>query len=690
MPIANQDTRNMNPVLGSPPYTPIDPGAENFHGLEVTDPYRWLEDQDSERTRQWIKEQTDYARSYLDAIPGRELVQKRIAELLAVEMIDAPLKVGNRYFFLKCEAGQDQSVICMREGFRGCDQVLVDPATRETGGRTAIRIVSVSPDGKLLAYGVRQGGEDYQTIEILDVDNFKTLPDSLPRGFLSSFAFTSVSQSYYYVHEAVDAPRRHYRAAYRHAIRTDAGEDREIFFAGESPHLRLGMRASDDGRYIAHIVIRSESKTTIDLYAQDIFSDAPARLIAAEMEDPFYPFFVGRTLIVLTRWQAPNKRLVAIDLDAPDQGNWREVVPESVLPIMDFAVRGGQIFVSYVENIAARTDVYDLFGHKTGAISYPEPGTARMSHNPVDSDEMFYTFNSFSRPDTVYSYRIETGEQTVWSRRKADFDRTSIEVRQIRYPSKDGSLVPMFLVGRKDLQPAGDVPTVLTGYGGFGKSVTPQFSAFATFLVERGCLFAVANVRGGSELGERWRLDGKRHKRQNAFDDFIAAAEWLIKTGYTAPEKLAIAGGSNGGLLVGAALTQRPDLFRAVVCLGPLLDMLVYHRFDFAKMWIDEYGTADDPEDFPYLYAYSPYHRVQDDVEYPAVLLVSGDADTRCNPLHARKMTAKLQAATASNKPILLEYRALRGHMPVMPLTERVEALTDRLAFICDQLGVTI
>ncbi|MGH9853091.1 MAG: prolyl oligopeptidase family serine peptidase, partial [Blastocatellia bacterium] len=396
------------------------------------------------------------------------------------------------------------------------------------------------------------------------------------------------------------------------------------------------------------------------------------------------------TLIVLTSWKAPNKRLVAIDLDAPDRASWREVVPESALPITDFAVRGGRIFVSYVENIATRTDVYDLSGRKAGAISYPEPGTARLSHNPVDGDELFYTFNSFTHPDTIYSYRIETGGQTVWSRRKAAFDRASIEVRQVWCPSKGGALVPMFLVGRKDLQPTGEVPTILTGYGGFGKSVTPQFSAFATFLVERGCLFAVANIRGGSELGEPWRLNGKRHKRQNAFDDFIAAAEWLIRAGYTTPEKLAIAGGSNGGLLVGAALTQRPDLFRAVVCLGPLLDMLGYHRFDFAKMWIDEYGSADDPEDFPYLYAYSPYHRVQDGVEYPAVLLVSGDADTRCNPLHARKMTARLQAATASDRPILLEYRALRGHMPVLPLTERIEALTDRLAFICDQLGVTV
>jgi prolyl oligopeptidase len=248
----------------------------------------------------------------------------------------------------------------------------------------------------------------------------------------------------------------------------------------------------------------------------------------------------------------------------------------------------------------------------------------------------------------------------------------------------------MSLIGRRGLPKNKNTPTILTGYGGFGKSVTPQFSAFATFVVEEGCLFAVANVRGGSELGARWHLEGKRRKRQNAFDDFIAAAEWLIEAGFTVPERLAIAGGSNGGLLVGAAMTQRPDLFRAVVCMGPLLDMLSYHRFPMAKSWIDEYGSPDDPEDFPHLYAYSPYQRVREGTKFPAVLLVSGDADTRCDPMHARKMTARLQAATSSDRPILLEYRALRGHMPVLPLGDRIEALTDRLAFICDQLGVRI
>jgi prolyl oligopeptidase len=275
----------------------------------------------------------------------------------------------------------------------------------------------------------------------------------------------------------------------------------------------------------------------------------------------------------------------------------------------------------------------------------------------------------------------------VWSRKKTAFEPNSKEVTQVWYPSKDGTLIPMFLLGKKGLLKRRNCPVILTAYGGFGKSVTPQFSVFATFLVERGCSFAVANIRGGSELGEQWHEDGKRHNRQNSIDDFIAAAEWLISRGYTSPQKLAIAGGSNGGLLVAAALTQRADLFRAVVCLGPVTDMLAYHRFAFADLWIDEYGTAENSEDFPHLYSYSPYQHVQKGVEYPAVLLVSGDADTRCNPMHARKMTARLQGATASDRPILLGYSPSRGHMPVLPLKDRIEGLTDRLAFLCDQLG---
>jgi prolyl oligopeptidase len=678
----------MSVLLPSPPHTAIEPVREIFHGVTISDPFRWLETQDSERTRSWIEMQTRYARAYLDSISQRPEVRKRVSELLGVEVIGPPYKVGNRYFFQKRSPEAAQPSICMREQNNGKDHVLIDPAMRWSSGQKSVHIVTVSPDGKLLAYGVRHGAEDYQSVEILDIDGLKVLKDTLPRGFLGGFSFAANGRSYYYVNDVIETSVPYRCAAYQHLIGTDRVEDREIFFAGEYPKVKLGLRFSDDRRYVAYILIRSNVTNTIDLYLQDLCKGSSARLIAEGMKDVFYPFFVKGELIVVTSLEAPNRKIIAIPINSTESNSWRTVIPESAQPIKDFTVRSNLIFVSYVDSLSIRTDIFDLVGRKIGTLPVPVKGTVSLIQNPVDSDELFYTFSSFTHPETVFAYETTTGKQELWSTRKVTFDRSSVLIKQICYRSKDGTSVPMSLISRKGLRQTKQTPTILTGYGGFGKSVTPQFSAFATFVVEQGCVFAIANVRGGMELGAAWHLAGKRQKRQNAIDDFISAAEWLIETGITVPEKLAIAGGSNGGLLVGAALTQRPELFRAVICLGPLLDMLNYHRFPLTKGWIDEYGLSDDEEDFQHLLNYSPYQRVREGVEYPAVLLISGDADTRCNPMHARKMTARLQAATASDRPILLDYKPLRGHMPGLPSGERIESLIDRLAFVCDQLGV--
>ncbi len=676
----------MSVVFEDPPYTPVEPVTEVLHGLAITDPYRWLEDSQSLRTRQWIAGQTQYARRFFDSIPGRERIRKRVAELLSVESIESPCKVRNRYFFLKRTTQDDQAAICVRNDPDGLDEVLIE----SEDAQTSVRIVSISPDGRFVAYGLKRGGEDSSEVRLFDVTQRKTLPDGLARGYLSGFAFAHDSKSYYYVHEPSDASRPYRHRARRHFIGHDPHEDVDTFDAGENTHTKLGLRISDDGRHLVYIVVRSSGRKTIDLYLHDTFCGASPQLIAANMEDPFFPFIIGRQLLVITRWNAPNKRIIAIDIDAPAQENWRELVPQCESPIRDVAVRQRRLFVSYVENLGARTDIYDLDGTKLGALPYPPNGTARLLSNPVDDDELFYTFSSFVQPETIFRYRIETGEQRIWSERKIAFDHSSVDIRQVWYSSKDGTRVPMFLLGKRDYRPTGRIPTVLTGYGGFGKSVTPQFSAFATFVVEHGGLFAVANIRGGSEFGARWHEEGKRRKRQNAFDDFVAAAEWLIDAGYTRPAKLAIAGASNGGLLVGAALTQRPDLFCAAICVGPLLDMLRYHSARFADGWIDEYGSAENSDDFPYLYAYSPYQHVRHGVVYPSVLLVSGGADTRCDPMHARKMTARLQAAGCPGRRTLLDYSPLRGHVAALPLNERIDALTDRLAFLSEQLGLHV
>jgi prolyl oligopeptidase len=676
----------MSVVLEDPPYTPVEPVTDVWHGLAITDPYRWLEDSHSERTREWIAGQTQYARRFFDSIPGRERIRKRVAELLSVDSTESPCKVGNNYFFLKRTTQHDQAAICKRDGENQSDEVLIE----SEDSQTSLRILSISPDGRFVAYGLKRGGEDSSEVRIFDVEQGETLSDGLLRGYLSGFAFASDSKSYYYVHEPLDATRPHRLRARRHFIGSDPHEDRDTFDAGEDTHTKLGLRISKDGRYLAYVVVRSQERKLIDLYLHDTFSGAPPQLIAKNMEDPFFPFIIDRQLVLSTRWRAPNKRVIAIDIDSPAQEKWRELVPETSSPIREIAVRQRKIFVSYVEDLAARTDIYDLGGRKVGTLPYPPNGTVRLLSNPVDNDELFYTFSSFVQPETVFRYRISSGEQQIWSQRNIAFDHSSVDIRQVWYSSKDGTRVPMFLLGKSGYRPTGSIPTVLTGYGGFGKTVTPKFSAFATFVVEHGGLFAVANIRGGSEFGEQWRLDGKRQKRQNAFDDFIAAAEWLVRAGYTRPARLAIAGASNGGLLVGAALTQRPNLFGAAICVGPLLDMLRYHSARFADGWIDEYGSAENRDDFPYLYAYSPYQRVRHGVLYPSVLLVSGDADTRCDPMHARKMTARLQAVGSPGRKTLLDYSPLRGHVAALPLSKRIDALTDRLAFLCEQLGLRV
>jgi prolyl oligopeptidase len=678
---------HMNLVLESPPYTPVEPVTEMYHGMEVTDSYRWLEDQNSERTRQWIDKQTRYARAYLDSIPGRERIRKRMVQLLTVDVIGTPIKIRNRFFFLKRGAHADYAVIYMREGEKGEDKSLVDPTSPGFGHGTSVHVAAISSDAKLLAYGVKQGGEDSERIGVLDVDRRTKLEDRLPHGLLHGLVFAVDSKSYFYVHEVTGAPRRN--AVYQHTIGTDSRRDREVFFAGNDPNINFGLWKLGD-HHLGYWITRFGVTVANDLYVKDLLTDAPPSLVAEGMESPFLPQVLEGRVFALTNWQAPNARIVAFDLNSTDKGNWLEIVPESALPIKGFAVAGGRLFVSYVENISTRTDIYDSSGQKIGTIPYPACGSGKVFSDSSDSDEVFYEFASFAHPPTTFRYRIQTQEQKVWAQKNLPLDTSSINVTQVWYQSKDGTNVPLFLVGKKGIHQTRSNPTILTGYGGFGTSLTPPFKSYLGLLIEKGCFLAVANLRGGSELGKEWHLAGKRHNRQNAFDDFIAAAEWLIHNEYTTPQRLAIIGGSNGGLLVGAVLTQRPDLFRAVVCIGPLLDMLRYHRFDSARLWVDEYGSPDNPEDFAYLSRYSPYHHVREGAEYPAVLFISGDADTRCNALHVRKMTARLQGANVSSKPILMEYRPLRGHLPGLPLFERIEAMTDRVAFICEQLGMDL
>jgi prolyl oligopeptidase len=678
----------MHLSLIPPPFSEQEPVTETLHGVPVTDPYRWLEDQDSPRTRAWIEEQTCYARGYLDRIPGRERIRERIREFLAVETFDSLQKIGNRYFFRKRLSDQEQPRTYMRNGADGEDQLLLDPAARGTGPYTAIKPLRVSPDGRLLLYEVKEGGERTGTFELLEIETRKRLPDLLPRGYLRGFAFAPDGRTFYYAHEALNAKRPFYRAAYEHVLGTSLSEDREMFFAGEDEKIRLVF--SSQCKCLVFFVYRFLERTLTDVYLKPLKGEAQPQPIFCGIDYSLGLRLLGDRILAITDRGAPNRRIVEIRLQANGEHEWIDIIPESDTPINNWFVAGARIFVSYMRHMIQHILIFDPSGQKMGEIPMRNDETVRISGASLDGDELFLDTESFSEPISIFRYCSRSNERTLWAKRSVPFDPAGYRYSQVWYMSKDGTRIPMFLVGRRDVLDRGGNPTIMTSYGGYGVSMTPQFSVFVAFLMERGCLFALPNIRGGSEFGVEWHNAAKRRNRQTAYDDFLCAAEWLIETGRTSSGNLAIFGGSNSGLLVGAALTQRPDLFRAVLCLVPLLDMLRYHLFDNAHVWKDEFGTADDPDDFAALAKYSPYHQVQQGVAYPATMIVSGDADRNCNPLHARKMAALLQAANVSEYPIILDYSNFRGHSPVLPLNARVEALTDRMAFLCDQLQLSV
>jgi prolyl oligopeptidase len=681
----------MRSVVDPPPATPIEPVTEVLHGVEITDPYRWLEDQNSPRTRKWIEEQTAYTRAYLDAIPGRDRIRKRVEELLTgKDVISDPWKVGARYFFLKRRQNSEQHSIVMREGLLGEERILVDPVLRATGRSTAVSIAAISQDGRFLAYSVRQGGTDHAALEILDVENNVVLTDRLPDGFCAGLVFAPDASGFYYSHREAHDARPNYKAAFWHRFGTERSQDEEVFVAGEKPDVFLGILDSSESKLLAYVVYSSGTCPRTSMYLHKMQPGAVPTLLLENIDGNFTPFFVRDQLFAYTDVAAPNFRIVQIGLTNPDPAQWRDVVPESQQRIQQFAVAGEQIFVTRTDRFSTRVERFDLTGGQKKDLLSSAHATVDLLNPTYLGTDLFYRYTSMTDPSVLYCHDTHEEKESIWDKTKVPFDPSLFTVEEVVYPSKDGTLVPLLLATRKDLIHSGPLPTFLTGYGGFGSCVTPRFTAFATFLIEQGFLFAVPALRGGSELGEQWHVAGKRENHQNSFDDFIAAAEWLLSQGRSARGRIAIGGGSNAGLLVGAAITQRPDLFRATICLGPLLDMTRYHLFDFAAGWADEYGSPGDERDFHSLLGYSPYHRVQDGADYPAVLLISGDADTRCNPMHARKMTARLQAANRSEYPILLDYKPNWGHTPVQPLSTKIEAVADRLAFLCHELGVQV
>ena len=667
----------------SPPVTRAESITENLHGVTVADPYRWLEDQEAPETRTWIESQNKHTQSLLGAQPSRPRLAQRISEMLKIDTVTPPTVRGDRYFFYRRRAGQNQAVLYLRRGTNGEEEVLVDPNPMSPDQSTSIALLDVTPDGKLIAYGIRVGGEDELSVKLMDVDTRKELPDQLPKGRVS-VSIKPDKSGFYYSRFTNGVGGR----IYYHEMGSAPSKDQEIFGKQYGPATGVFGGVTEDGRYAIFIASHGSAGDKVEVYYQDLAGKGPITPIVNDIEAGFSPDIVGDKMYLATNWNAPNRHIYEVDLKNPARDKWRIVVPESSAVLDDFSAVGGKLFVSYLENVSSRIKVFEPSGKHVRDITFPTLGTAGAVRGQWKRDEAFYTFSSFAQPTTIYRYEVSTGKQSVWARINVPVNGDQIEVKQVWFESKDRTRVPMFLVYKKGLKLDGSAPALLTGYGGFNVSLSPGFSAEAALWAEAGGVYAVPSLRGGGEFGEKWHKAGMLDKKQNVFDDFIAAAEWLISNKYTKSEKLAISGGSNGGLLVGAALTQRPELFAAVVCTYPLLDMIRYQKFLVARFWVPEYGSAENPEQFKYIYAYSPYHRVKKGTKYPAVLFITGDADTRVAPLHARKMAALLQASTGSDKPVLLHYDTKAGHAGGTPVSKQIEDLADEMSFLFWQLGM--
>jgi prolyl oligopeptidase len=667
------------PPSTRPPETRTDDVVETLHGVTIHDPYRWLEDQQSPETRNWIDAENAYSRSVLDQLPGRAAISKRLEELLKTDRVTEPVVRNGRYFFMRRLAEENQFTLCLRTGAHGADEVLIDPNKFE-GGATSVTIMDVSDDGKWLLYGTRHGGEDEVAVSILDVDSRKEV-DHLPRARYEGMRVTPDKHDLYYSKRLEEGYR-----VYHHVIGSGGGPDEEIFGKGTGPTESVACDLSRDGRYLGLYISHGWGKKA-EIYMQDRKNGGPVVTVVNDIDADFNPTFGGDRLYMQTNWKAPNGRIFAVDLAHPARDKWREVVPEAKSVIESFAVAGGGLAVNYLENVNSRVRLFDAQGKPIRDIAFPTQGTVTAVDSEWESNEAFYSFTSFAQPATSYRYEISTGKQEVWAQTKTPIDPDQFEVKQVWYPSKDKTRIPMFLVYKKGLKLDGTRPTLLYGYGGFLLNQTPQFRTDAVLFAERGGVFAVANLRGGGEFGEKWHRAGMLESKQNVFDDFIAAAEWLIETGYTKPAHLAISGGSNGGLLMGAMMTQRPDLFQAVACQFPLLDMLRYQKFLLGKLWVPEYGSAEDAKQFQVIYKYSPYQHVKKGVKYPAVMFITGDSDTRVAPLHARKMAALVQASTGSDRPVLLRYDTEAGHSAGLPVSKQVEQQTDVLSFLLAEVG---
>jgi len=695
----------------APPVAEPKPVVDIYHGTKVIDNYRWLENGGSPETQKWVAEEMSYTRAILDPLPGRDAIHKRLTDLLSIGNITPPVLAGKHYFYTKREGMQNQPVLYVRDELSGPDRVLVDANQLAADGTIALDWFEPSDNGKYVAYGTSPSGSEMSTLHVIETKTGTILPDSIDRTRAASIAWLHDNSGFYYTRlpKKGDVPpgqEMYNRHVFFHLLGSPVETDDPIFGEGRDPEDWPNISLSNDGRWL--IINVSQGWTKSELFLKDLKSDkAPIRLTTGKNFLYGADVYEGKVYIT-TNEDAPRYRVFVTDAGNFERDAWKEIIPQTDAVLQGVAVYGGKLFAQYEQNATSQLKLFDLDGKKISDISLPAIGTVFGTGGKWNRDEFFFGFQSFTMPPSIYRGSLINREVTnnpssneplsfvnaaLWTKVDApSIDSNAYEVAQEWFHSKDGTRVPMFVVHKKGIQKTGKNPTLLTAYGGFNVSLTPTFSRTAYLWMEHGGIFAMANLRGGAEFGEDWHRAGMLDKKQNVFDDMIAAAEHLISEKYTDKNHLAIQGGSNGGLLMGAMITQRPDLFRAVVCQVPLLDMLRYQNFQIAKLWIPEYGSSDDPAQFKWLYAYSPYQHVKAGVEYPSILFMTADTDTRVDPMHAKKMAAEMQSEAkngqSKTRPILLRIEQKAGHGAGKPVAKQIEEYTDVYSFLFWQLGV--
>jgi prolyl oligopeptidase len=679
-----------------PPSAPQKPVEEVVQGHRLTDPYRWLENSGDHEAQQWVSDELAYTRGVLDPLAGRDQLHKRLGELLSIGTISAPQIGGKCYFYTKREGAQNQPVLLVREGLTGKDRALVDVNQLAADGTVALDWWTPSEDGKFVAYGTSPSGSEMSTLHVIETATGKPLTESIERTRAASIAWKLDNSGFYYTRypkkgDVAQSQEVYNRHVFYHALGSDSAKDPVIFGEGRDPEDWPEVDLSNDGRWLLITVEQGWTKT--ELYLQDLQAATPPARITEGKNFLYSGEVFNGKIFITTNEDAPRYRQFVAEASSPSRASWKEIISQNDAVLQGVAVVNGLLLAQYEKNASSELKLYDVDGKLRGEVGMPAIGSVVGLGGKWNRKEVFFGFHSFTIPDSIFQIDLANRGTSLWDKVDAPgIDPAKYQVEQVWFNSKDGTRVPMFVFHKKGLELNGKNPTLLTGYGGFNVSLTPNFVGDRYLWLEHGGVFAVANLRGGAEFGEDWHRAGMLDKKQNVFDDFIAAAEFLISQKYTDKDHLAIRGGSNGGLLMGAAFTQRPDLYRAVVCQVPLLDMLRYQNFQIAKLWVPEYGSAEDPKQFDWLYAYSPYHHVKQGTEYPAILFMTADSDTRVDPMHAKKMAALMQTEAANGhsreRPILLRIDTKAGHGAGKPIAKQIEDLTDIYSFLFWQLGM--